>query len=282
MTGTHTFSGTASPRFLKTSLIANAIFSALSGLGFILFSRQATTFLGWVSPWLIIVIGVGLLGFSVLVARAATTLNPETIKTIILMDILWVVASAIFLLTSWLNPAAKWIVADLALVVALFAFLQFLGLQRSGIKNSFSVSTLINAPVSEVWRVLADIGNIAQWHPGVKASHLTSGEQGLGASRHCDLGGENYLDEQVVIWQNEQHLTMRITKTNLPMTADIHFHLSATVQGTQVEVKPVYSVSYGLLGWILDMFFIRRSYKKGMQRLLAGLKKHVETPAGIR
>jgi hypothetical protein len=282
MTGTHTFSTAANPRLLKASLLANAIFSALSGLSFIIFSKQATTFLGWFSPWFIIGIGVGLLGFSMVVARAATTLNTETIKGIILMDILWVVGSAILVLTPWLNPAAKWVVAELAVIVAIFAFLQSLGLQKAGIKNSFAVSTFINAPSSEVWNVLADIGTIAQWHPGVKASQLTSGEQGLGASRHCDLGGKNYLDEQVITWQSEQHLTMRITKTNLPMTADIHFYLTPKAKGTQVEVKPVYKVRYGLLGWILDMFFIRRNYTKGMQILLAGLKKHVEVSTGAR
>lgn len=279
MTRTHTFSGTPSPRLLKTSLLANAIFSALSGLSFIILSRQATTFLGWSSPWLIIVIGIGLLGFSVVVARAAFTLNTETIKHIIIMDILWVVTSAILLLTPWISLASKWVVADLALIVAIFVFLQSLGLQKAGAKNSFSISTFINASAGDVWNVLADIGNIAQWHPGVKASNLISNEGGLEASRHCDLGGKNYLDEQVVIWKPEQQLTFRITETNLPMTAEIHFHLTATARGTQVEVKPVYQVHHGLLGLVLDTFYVRRNYQKGMQTLLAGLKHHVEARA---
>ena len=84
---TQTFSVTTSSRLLKGSLLANAVFSALSGLSFIMLSRQATTFLGWVSPWFIIVIGLGLVGFSVVVARASFTLNTQIIKTIILMDI---------------------------------------------------------------------------------------------------------------------------------------------------------------------------------------------------
>ena len=157
---------------------------------------------------------------------------------------------------------AKWVVAELAIIVAILAFLQFWGLQRAGAKNSFSVSTLIDASASEVWNVLADIGNIAQWHPGVKASQLISNKEGLGASRHCDLGGNNYLDEQVVTWKPEQHLTFRITKTNLPMTADIHFLLTPTPRGTQVEVKPVYQVNHGLLGLLLDMFYISEELPK--------------------
>lgn len=86
----------------------------------------------------------------------------------------------------------------------------------------------------------------------------------------------SYLDEQVVTWKPEQHLTFRITKTNLPMTADIHFSLTPTARGTQVEVKPIYQVKHGLLGLLLDMFYVKRNYRKGMQTLLAGLKHHVE------
>ncbi len=276
MTRTHTFLATANQRFLQISLLANAIFSALSGLSFIILFRQVTTFLGWVNPWFIIVIGLGLVGFSVVVARAVFTLNTALIKSIILMDILWVVISAGFLITPWINPVAKWVVAELAIIVTIFAFLQSWGLQKAGAKNSFSVSTLIDASASEVWKVLADIGDIAQWHPGVKASQLISNKEGLGASRHCDLGGKNYLDEEVVTWKSEQHLTFRITKTNLPMTADIHFLLTPTGEGTLVEVKPVYEVNHGFLGLLLDMFYVRRNYQKGMQTLLLGLKRYVE------
>jgi uncharacterized protein YndB with AHSA1/START domain len=279
VTRTQAISNTKSPRLLKMSLLANAIFSALSGLSFVIFSKQAKAFLGWSNPWFIVAIGVGLLGFSMVVARAASTLNTETIKQIIFMDILWVLASAILLFTPWITTVAKWVVADLAVIVALFALLQSLGLQRAGAKNSFSVSTIIEASANDVWRVLADIGNIAQWHPGVKASHLISSEGGLGASRHCDLGGKNYLDEQVITWKPEQQLTMRITKTNLPMSANIHFHLTPTARGTKVEVKPVYQVNHGLLGLVLDTFYVRKNYKKGMQTLLSGLKQRVEARA---
>ncbi len=273
---TQTFPVTTSSRLLQRGLLANAVFSALSGLSIIFLFRQATTFLGWVSPWFIIVIGLGLVGFSVVVARASFTLNTQIIKYIILMDIAWVLGSVLLLMTPWVSPIAKWVIAGLAIIVAIFAFLQSWGLQRVNATNSFSISTYIDTSASKVWSVLTDVGNIAQWHPGVKASYLTSKVQGLGASRHCDLGSKNYLDEQVVIYKPEQHLTFRITKTNLPMTADIHFLLTPTARGTQVEVKPVYSVKGGLLGLVLDIFYVERSYKKGMQTLLSGLKKHVE------
>jgi uncharacterized protein YndB with AHSA1/START domain len=267
-------SSNAASHLLKTSLLANAIFSALSGLSFVIGAKQIATALGWFSPWLLIGIGLGLLGFSGVVARAAMSQNITMIKTIILMDIAWVIASGLLLLSPWINSRMIWVIA-LAVLIAVLALLQFQGLQKLE-SNSFGVSTFIDAPVNQVWRVLADVGTIAQWHPGVKASHRLSEHDALGASRHCDLGKNNYLDEEVILWDVEKRLTMRITKTNLPMTADIHFYLAAKDKGTHVVVKPVYQVKYGILGLILDTFYVRRTYTKGMQALLGGLKKYTE------
>ena len=59
---------------------------------------------------------------------------------------------------------------------------------------------------------VADIGAIGAWNPGVQESHTTSDEtSGLGATRFCDLGGKNYLDEQVVEYENCKKITMRVT-----------------------------------------------------------------------
>jgi len=62
---------------------------------------------------------------------------------------------------------------------------------------------------------------------GVRASGLLSlRPAGIGASRFCDLGGRNYLQEQVVHDEPPTAITMRITVTNLPFaTADIRFRL---------------------------------------------------------
>lgn len=147
--------------------------------------------------------------------------------------------------------------------------------------GSFLVNTEINAPVEQVWDALSAIGDIYQWNPGVQASHTTSAQaEGIGATRFCDLGGSNYLDEEVVAWQPNEKLTMRIVGTNLPFaTADIRFTLQAGADGTTVAVSPQYQLKYGLLGNLLDILYVRRSYRRGMEALLAGLKRFVETGA---
>ena len=144
--------------------------------------------------------------------------------------------------------------------------------------NSFSQEIQIDAPVNKVWETLADIGTIYRWNPGVIESHTTStGIEGLGATRYCDLGGKNFLDEEVVAWKPNEQLTMRITDTNMPFAhADIRFYLRPEDSGTHVTVSPEYKLKYGIIGTLLDKMFVEKTYSKGMASLLAGLKKHVE------
>jgi uncharacterized protein YndB with AHSA1/START domain len=147
--------------------------------------------------------------------------------------------------------------------------------------SSFTTSTTINAPARAVWSALADIGTISAWNPGVQASHTTSQlDSGLGATRHCDLGGRNFLDEEVVEFEAGERLTMRIVKTNMPFRrADIRFRLEADGDTTEVSVSPDYELKYGPVGTLLDRLVVRRTYEKGMRALLRGLKQHVEAQA---
>ncbi len=144
--------------------------------------------------------------------------------------------------------------------------------------STFSVNRTIKANTNEVWQALADIGNIYEWNPGVVHSEVTSDQAtGLGAERHCDLGGKNYLDEEVVDWEVDQRLTMRIVGTNLPFkTADIRFTLRPENDATTITVSPEYKLKFGIIGSLLDALFVHRTYKKGMGDLLDGLKEHVE------
>jgi hypothetical protein len=144
--------------------------------------------------------------------------------------------------------------------------------------SSFTSTITINAPVDEVWAVLADIGSIHRWNPGVVSSYVTTGSaEGVGSGRHCDLGGKNYLKEEVVEWGAGKGLTMRIVDTNLPFkAADIRFTLRPDRGATVVDVSPDYVLKFGLLGRALDWVYVRNSYMKGMEALLSGLKHHVE------
>ncbi len=143
---------------------------------------------------------------------------------------------------------------------------------------TFTREITINAPGVRVWEALGDIGSISRWNPGVVRSYVTTDKtRGMGAGRHCDLGGKNYLDEEVVEWEPSHALTMRVIGTNLPFkAADIRFRLRPEHWTTVVTVSHEYTLKFGLLGRLLDLLFVRPAYKRGMTALLRGLRDHVE------
>ncbi len=145
--------------------------------------------------------------------------------------------------------------------------------------GTFQESIVIKQPPAAVWAALADIGNIAAWNPGVQKSYITSDSAaGIGACRHCDLGGQNYLDEQVIDWRPDEAITFRVTETNMPFeSCDIRFTLHPTGVGkTTVLLSPLYRLKFGVFGTLLDLLMIKRTYQNGMRSLLKGLKQHLE------
>jgi uncharacterized protein YndB with AHSA1/START domain len=157
--------------------------------------------------------------------------------------------------------------------------LESLGMKKPKHACAFGEEITIDAPIERVWEVLADIGSIQAWNPGVQSSHLTTlYGAGVGATRHCKLAGRRHVDEVVVDWEPLKRLTMRITATNLPLAAsDIRFMLRAAATGVIVSASPAYTVRYGLLGKILNRLVIGPRYREGIKALLAGLKTHIET-----
>lgn len=148
--------------------------------------------------------------------------------------------------------------------------------------GEFEVTETIHAPIDNEWERLADIGAIAERNPGVKKSYMISATStGNGASRHCELGGSNYLDEDVVTFQTQQAITFRIVKTNMPFKrADIRFTLDkvdSDPDATLVSCSPIYKLKYGPVGELLDAIMVKQQYRKGMKGLLLGLKEDLES-----
>jgi len=143
--------------------------------------------------------------------------------------------------------------------------------------TTFTETIKIAAPIADVWTILADVGSIADWNPGLIGSHATNEITGLGATRFCDIDGRQNLDEEVVLFNPERAITFRIARSTLPFrTADIRFILEPDGETSTVTVSPSYCLKYGLVGHLLDKAFVARAYKQGMRGLLAGLKEKAE------
>ncbi len=136
------YPGPAKPRaaapkssaFLRRTLAANATFSALSGAAMIALAGPLDRFMGLGQSWLLIVIGVGLLGFAALIGLNARRpqMNRAEASLTVASDAAWVLGSVIvvFGFPDLLSTGGKLLVAVGAVAVADFALFQYLGLRR--------------------------------------------------------------------------------------------------------------------------------------------------------
>lgn len=130
---TATVNGSAE-QLLRGVLQANMIFSGLSGLLLAVAAAPLGQWLGVPATWLLVVIGIGLLGFAGLLFQIARQ-NPLDLRqanVIFWLDVAWVVGSALLLFTGWVSftTTGWWAVLLVADVVALFAILEFVGMRR--------------------------------------------------------------------------------------------------------------------------------------------------------
>lgn len=114
---------------LRRALLANAIFSALTGLALATMALYFGQFLGVTNPLVLRIIGIGLLFFVVILLRTAVQqeINTQHVKVIISLDVLWVIGSITLLglqLFS-LSLTGYWAVAIIALIVAGLSYWQF-------------------------------------------------------------------------------------------------------------------------------------------------------------
>ena len=127
---------------LRKALTANATFSAVSAIAFILGAgalapimfSEAGPLLGLMPSEHLFSTGLGLAPFAALVGFAAfrAPQYENLVKVIIAMDIGWVVGSVLLLAFagSVFTTLGAAIIVDIALIVGLFAGLQTLGLRR--------------------------------------------------------------------------------------------------------------------------------------------------------
>ena len=125
---------TKNESLLRKSLLANAVFTTVCGLGLILASSPLAALIGAVGATELIIFGVILLFYAVDLARTAfgKELPRSRVYYFIVMDVLWVLGSAVLL---WgfavpFTAAGRWIILLIADVVGFFAVLQYVGLRR--------------------------------------------------------------------------------------------------------------------------------------------------------
>jgi hypothetical protein len=122
-------------KLLRQALRGNGVFSAVSGLTLIVAARPLAAFMGLAWPLALSITGLVLLPYAAVLiwVTSQAEIDRRLAITAVVLDSLWVIGSALLLLTDWLNlsVAGNWTVALLAEAVLVFAILQAVGLRRA-------------------------------------------------------------------------------------------------------------------------------------------------------
>ena len=114
---------------IRPILYANAIFCGISGLTFALASKSISAFLGLDANGVILALGIGLISYAEFLYLYAKRpiISQSFVLFAIIADSIWVLASILFLLTNWVpfSVQGKWMIGIIAVIVDLFATLQF-------------------------------------------------------------------------------------------------------------------------------------------------------------
>ena len=134
------------PSFLRKSLLANALFTTLCGLGLVFTSGTLAQVIEAVGSTELIVVGVVLLFYAADLARTGfgTHIPRGRIYYFIVLDLLWVIGSAVILwgISLPFTAAGQWIIVLIADGVGLFAVLQYIGLLRFSKKGVEAAPTV--------------------------------------------------------------------------------------------------------------------------------------------
>jgi NADH:ubiquinone oxidoreductase subunit 6 (subunit J) len=114
---------------LRHILNANAMFSATSGLFFLLAAKPLAGFLG-TTPLVMYILAIVMFGYAVLIAfnTSRPAISREFTLFTVIGDSAWVVLSILLLVLPWFTftSEAKWAIGIIAIFVDIFATIQFL------------------------------------------------------------------------------------------------------------------------------------------------------------
>lgn len=119
---------------LRNTLFGKSVFSFLSGVASLLFSKAIASFLGLSASWIVLALGVGLIiyGVEINLAARAEPVHTGIARFAVYADLAWVLGSAVLIFANLVpfTAAGKWTIAIIADVVLVFAILQYVGLRR--------------------------------------------------------------------------------------------------------------------------------------------------------
>lgn len=147
--------------------------------------------------------------------------------------------------------------------------------------HSFSVSREIEVPKADVWAVLDDFGNLADYDPKNASSRVIEGpETGVGAVREAvKPDGGRVVHELVEYDPPDGYAFEFVAFDDTPAEALVlEFELTELDDSrTRVTIHGRLTPKGGPLGWVLAKLVIIPKGKGLLTDLLAGLATHLRT-----
>lgn len=191
---------------LRLALLANAAFSALSGVAFALFAVPLASFVSpGAPPTDFLVVGIGLLLFAMLVGLLGRRARPDPWLALWVSaaDLGWVLGSTLLLGLAWhhLAPGGVALIAGVAVIVLSFALAQLRGIGRlyaTARAGVFEVCIEVRSAgrADVIWGNLSNFANISRYASALSFSRLRNhAVTQVGAIRECgDHGGRQWAE----------------------------------------------------------------------------------------
>ena len=136
---------------------------------------------------------------------------------------------------------------------------------------------VVYASNDSVWDLLVNkFGDVNNFNPLIDESHPLDENQGqLGCERHCTIDGKNSVREKITRISGKESFDIDIIEGGLPMMDKMNgtFNLKDAGNGkTRIEFVMKFNTSPAFMAPM-----IKGMMKKQFQKLLVGLKYHLET-----
>lgn len=140
-----------------------------------------------------------------------------------------------------------------------------------------TTSRTVSAGLTALWPLIADVRQIANWHPSIASVDLlSSNPTGLSAARRCNFKDGTSVREEVTDLADGKRIRFRLSEYSVPMKRlEVEFETSpVSNQATNVTLTLHYVVKFGIVGRLLGATVMRRELTKMAGRMLDGLVAH--------
>jgi hypothetical protein len=205
---------------LRTALGANALFSATTGLAMAAFPDAIGSLIGLESAFLLMIVGLGLIVYSVyllFLARGGMLTVLSLIATF--GDLAWTTGTAVlFAVAPSVFSITGWAIASVvAIIVSLFAVLQLVGIREhflSGTSDTgerYQICFAIPVSVDEdaIWEAIRDVGSIHRFAPSLVSSDVTVMPDEQCVARTCTNIKNQRWTELIQVDESQKQLVVR-------------------------------------------------------------------------